>query len=191
MTESQRPQSVNDRDDGPWYKQFWAWFVLAPLLIVMVAWIPFMTIAVKDADDVVIDNYYKEGRMINQRVDEDRHARELGLQATLNLDLDVGDVLLSLNAAVADYQLPETLTLYLDHPLEADNDHVITLHQIVPGRYRGELDSRLNYRWYVRLEPEVVATADGTATRYWRLLGELDLSNGTQLVLGSATSDEQ
>ncbi len=191
MTQSQRPHPANDRDDGPWYKQFWAWFVLAPLLTVMIAWIPFMTIAVKDADDVVIDNYYKEGRMINQRVDEDRHAQELGLNGTLQFDLDVGDVLLTMSADKADYLLPETLALYLDHPVEADNDHVITLHQIIPGRYRGELDSRLDYRWYVRLEPEVEANADGTVSRYWRLLGELDLREGTQLVLGSATPSAQ
>ena len=70
---------LNDKDDGPWYKQFWAWFILTPLIVVVLVWIPFLTIVVKNADDTVIDNYYKEGRMINQRADQDRRAQTLGL----------------------------------------------------------------------------------------------------------------
>lgn len=181
--------NLNDKDNGPWYKQFWAWFVFAPLLIVMVAWIPFMAIALKDSDDMVVDNYYKEGRMINQRVDQDRLAAELGLSGELSVDLEVGDVVVVMSAD-SQYRLPQALTLSLDHPIEADNDLVITLHETVSGRYQGELDRRLQYRWYVRLSPVITPPAEGAEPlvvsddQVWRIVGELDFAKGSRLIFG-------
>ena len=185
---------LNDRDDGPWYKQFWAWFVLAPLIIIMIVWIPFMTIVVKQADDTVIDNYYKEGRMINQKVDQDRQARELGLSGELFLDLDVGDIILTITTTDAEYLLPEELELHLDHPVEADNDLLITLQKSAPGRYQAELQQRIYNRWYVRVLPPVEnAEEEGSthpdkslaiAAEVWRITGEMDLSKGTRLTFG-------
>ena len=185
---------LNDRDDGPWYKQFWAWFVLAPLIIIMIVWIPFMTIVVKQADDTVIDNYYKEGRMINQKVDQDRQARELGLSGELFLDLDVGDIILTITATDPDYALPEELELHLDHPVEADNDMLITLRKSASGRYQAELQQRIYNRWYVRVLPPVEnAEEEGSthpdkssaiAAEVWRITGEMDLSKGTRLTFG-------
>ncbi|MBR9908911.1 MAG: FixH family protein [Gammaproteobacteria bacterium] len=186
MTDS-RKHGQQDRDDGPWYKQFWAWFVLAPLLLVMLAWIPFMTIIVKDADDMVVDNYYKEGRMYNMRLEQDRAAAELGLAGELLVDLAVGEVVLSLASSASDYRLPEQLTLYLDHPLEEDNDLRILLRQAYPGRYLGDLPHRIQHRWYVRLASTGDAMAPGqtpAAARTWRLTGELNLDRATRLKFG-------
>tara|TARA_B100000446_G_scaffold61006_3_gene57452 strand:+ start:5820 stop:6401 length:582 start_codon:yes stop_codon:yes gene_type:complete len=185
---------LNDRDDGPWYKQFWAWFVLAPLIIIMMVWIPFLTIVVKNADDTVIDNYYKEGRMINQRVDQDRRARELGLTGELFLDLDVGDILLTIETSDAEYQLPSEIELHLDHPVEADNDLVIQLKESVPGRYLAELDKPIKNRWYVRLLPPVADAEkvgsthpdkdEEIAAEVWRITGEMNVQDGTRLLFG-------
>ncbi len=185
---------LNDRDDGPWYKQFWAWFVLAPLLTIIMVWIPFLTIVVKNADDTVIDNYYKEGRMINQRVDQDRRARELGLTGELFLDLDVGDILLTIETSDATYQLPREIELHLDHPVEADNDLVIQLKESVPGRYLAELEKPIQNRWYVRLLPpaldaEKVGSThpdkdEKLAAEVWRITGEMNIADGTRLLFG-------
>ncbi len=174
-----------DRDDGPWYKQFWAWFVLMPLLVVMVAWIPFMTIAVKDADDVVVDNYYKEGRMINMRVDEDRAAAALGLSGELFFDHQVGDVVLTLNTTDSSYVWPQQLQLYLDHPMEADNDRVIILTQVVDGRYQGELQSSLQNHWYLRLMPAGAEQGEQPADGAWRIVTEVNFSEGNRLIFGT------
>ena len=48
-----------EQDEGPWYKQPWAWFVLTPLITVVLVSSVTVTIAVKYADERVIDNYYK------------------------------------------------------------------------------------------------------------------------------------
>ena len=184
MNHSDKPLH-QDRDDGPWYKQFWAWFVLAPLLVVMVAWIPFMTIAVKDADDVVIDNYYKEGRMINMRVDEDRVATELGLSGEIFFDHEVGDVVLTLKKSDDTYVWPQQLQLYLDHPMEADNDRVIPLVHVVDGRYQGELQSTLQNHWYLRLMPLGAEQGDKPVQGAWRIVAEVDFSKGNHLSFGT------
>ncbi|MGH1373867.1 MAG: FixH family protein [Cellvibrionaceae bacterium] len=185
---------LDDKDDGPWYKQFWAWFILAPLIIIMIVWIPFLTIVVKNADDTVIDNYYKEGRMINQRVDQDRQAKALGLAGELFLDLDVGDILLTLTSTDAAYQLPQEVLLHLDHPVEADNDLSIRLRQTTPGRYQAELQQRIQNRWYIRLLPPVKNAEEvgsshpdkikNLAGGVWRITGDMDLSKGSRLLFG-------
>lgn len=186
MTNS--PRSNEDRDDGPWYRQFWAWFVLAPLLLVILVWIPFMTIAIKQSDDVVVDSYYKEGRMYNQRLDQDLLARQLGLQGELFLDLEVGEIVLTLGSRDAAYTLPAQLELHLDHPLEADNDLTISLRQVYPGRYLGELSHAIQHRWYVRLTPQIASSdsppAAATTQSDWRITGELDLSQSNRMQIG-------
>lgn len=185
---------LNDKDEGPWYKQFWAWFILSPLIIIMIVWIPFLTIVVKNADDTVIDNYYKEGRMINQRVDQDRQANALGLAGELFLDLDVGDILLTISSTDSDYQLPTEILLHLDHPVEADNDLTVNLRQTTPGRYQAELERRIENRWYIRLLPPVENAeevgsshpdkVENLAGEVWRITGDMDLTQGSRLLFG-------
>mgnify|MGYP001619987624 FL=1 len=58
----------------PWYRQFWFWFVFGPLLFIIVLCGIFVFIAFKNSDDVVTDNYYKVGRMINQTLSQDEKA---------------------------------------------------------------------------------------------------------------------
>ena len=175
-------------DTQPWYKQFWAWFVLAPLILVMAAWIPFMIIAVQQSDDRVIDNYYKEGRMYNMRLGQDRLAAELGIEGELFLDLEVGEIVVTLASSDSTYALPQQLQLHLDHPIEEDHDLTIVLQQIYPGRYLGQLEQRIQYRRYVRLLPLLpdpdarAAQADSSGS--WRITGELDLSRGNRLKFG-------
>lgn len=192
-TRNSTHNSDSDRDIGPWYKQFWAWFILAPLITVMLAWIPFMAIVLKSADDVVVDNYYKEGRMYNLRQDEDYLATKLGIAGELFVDLEVGDVLLTLSSNDANYRLPPALVLYFDHPVEADNDLVIVLTQSYPGRYQGEIPRRIKHHWYVRIVPQVTTAevesdageANATdAGKVWRIVGQIDFSQSPRMNFG-------
>ena len=167
-------------DGTPWYRQTWAWFVLSPLILVVLVCTVLVSVAYKKADDVVIDNYYKEGRMINQRIEEDRLAKEAGLGAQLRFDMLTGEVLLSLSAQDQSI-FPSVVMLHLDHPVEADFDLQVELHNIAPGRYRADLENALAHRWYVRLMPKI--TADN-AGQFWRLVGEVNLTDSDVLKLG-------
>ena len=182
---SREPNKRQDIDEGPWYRQGWAWFVLAPILVVIIAWIPFMTIAVKKSDDVVVDNYYKEGRMYNMRLDQDRLASELQVSGDLVIDHEVGEVLVNLSLDLEQSQVPAALILHLDHPMEADNDLDLQLRRVYDGRFVGELPHRLQHRWYVRLEPVIQSEGESADRNQWRITGEMDLSQSSRLVFGA------
>lgn len=178
-----------DQDVAPWYRQFWAWFVLAPLVLVIVVASFTVSIAFRYADDVVSDNYYKDGRMINQVLEQDDAARALALQGSLQIDNALGEVHVRLSANAA---LSDSLLLLFSHPVAADNDQQLVLRQIAPGYYRADLTAPLSYRWYLRLLPlaahasqipEDVDRLEHTAA--WRLGGEIDLALGDTIQFSS------
>src|SRR5690606_5287677 len=107
-------------------------------------------IAFKHADTVVIDDYYREGLAINQRLAQDEAARRLGLAAGLHIDTVTGEVLATLDGAI---EAPDSLRLLLIHPLDADRDQALTLARIAGGRYRGDLERAPSGRYYLRLKP--------------------------------------
>jgi len=160
----------------PWYRQPWAWFILTPLITVVISCSVMVSIAFKHADDVVIDNYYKEGRMINQRLDEDVAAKALGIKGQLKVDGEVGELLLTISS---NKPLAQNMLVYFDHPLETDLDQKFVLTEVAPGYYRADIESRLQYRWYIRIEPKVM-----DESLRWRVVGELNLSNSDKVTFG-------
>jgi len=70
-------------DTKPWYKQFWPWFIIALPASAVIAGITTVFIAFENADSLVVDDYYKEGKAINQRVALLKRARDMGLKAEL------------------------------------------------------------------------------------------------------------
>ncbi len=172
----------------PWYREFWAWFILAPLIATVILSTIMVVTAVRYGDDEITDDYYKKGRMINQSLEQVERAGDLGLAAEINFDLDLGDVTLVLAAdkIPADSQ---QLTLFLDHPVSADLDEVLVLKQFAPGNFRADLDHRLANRWYLRLLPGDQSQNDGAAedlandADQWRLNGEIDFSYNRSVVL--------
>lgn len=158
-------------DAQPWYRQFWLWVVLAPLITVVCVSAVTVSIAFRHADDVVIDNYYKQGRMINQTMEQDRRALALGLSANLRFDRATGEIFLEIPAQDA---VPEQLLLTLDHPFEENLDQQIILQQVSPGQYRGELESVPEYAWYLSLMPELNRAERKSAE--WILSGKINFS---------------
>ena len=126
-------QQRQDRDSQPWYRQFWFWFLMTPLIAVVFVVAVLLTVAFYNADDVVLDNYYREGRGVNQVFEQDIRAQQLALSATLNFDRMSGEVLVDISANEA---LPEQLLLLMDHPVSARLDQRVYLREFHPGRYR-------------------------------------------------------
>jgi uncharacterized protein len=167
---------MNETDDEnlkPWYRQFWFWFVFSPLIYIIIMCSVTVTIALKGADDVIIDNYYKEGRMINQALEQDKRAQALGLSGNLRFDRTSGEVSLTIANPPAEAALmPENLLLLMGHPVKAAKDQLIRLTEIAPGKYHGELLVEPDYSWYLTLYP-----IDDLALRKdapWTLSGEID-----------------
>ncbi len=181
---SQRDVMNDETDESvkPWYRQFWFWFVFSPLIYIIIMCSITVTIALKGADDVIIDNYYKEGRMINQALEQDKQAKALGLSGELSFDRTTGEVSLVIANPPADTALmPEQLLLLMGHPVKAAKDQLITLVAIAPGTYRGELVSEPDYSWYLTLYPIKDIAQRNEAP--WTLSGDIDFRTAEKALL--------
>jgi hypothetical protein len=168
---------LDDESLKPWYRQFWFWFVFGPLIFIIIMCGFTVTIALKGADDVIIDNYYKEGRMINQALGQDQQAYTLGLSGDLRFDLTSGDVILRIANAPADTTLmPAQLLLMMGHPVKAAKDQLISLKAISPGYYRGELQAKPEYSWYLTLYP--ISDIANRNQAPWTLSGQINFQSG-------------
>lgn len=138
--------------------------VLGPLLVVMVVSLVMAGVAFRVADDRVMDDYYKEGRMINKRFAEEQNALDLGVKGTLRFDFATAEVLAELDAAV----MPAELVLTFSHPSAAAQDLILILRRTGDRRYRADLPQLFEGRWYLI----VSAVADTDVT--WRVTTEVD-----------------
>jgi hypothetical protein len=150
----------NREDSEPWYRQFWPWFLIALPGSVVIAGLATLYIANRYADDLVVQDYYKDGLAINAQLEKRARAEALGVQATLLLTREQVQVRLD-SAGAAE---PEVLTLRLSHPLEADRDFRLDLARVAPTLYVASLPAPAGRNWHWRLEPQ-----DGG----WRVDGSL------------------
>ncbi|TNE81911.1 MAG: hypothetical protein EP339_01910 [Gammaproteobacteria bacterium] len=162
----------SDLDTKPWYRQFWPWFLIALPGTVVVASLVTVYIAFTNADNLVVDNYYRDGLAINQVIEQDKVATQLGLSAEVRLDRESGELFVSVNGIDPS---PSELTLLLLHPTDESRDRRLLMAAMTPGRYRIDLEQQLQNRYYLRLLPE--------PNRDWRLAGELDFSKANQVTL--------
>lgn len=161
------------------FQEPWGWFVLSPLIAVVLVSSVTVTIAVTGADDVVSDNYYREGRMINHDFSAVENAAVMGIGGTLLFDKHTREIQFEKKAANADDVRVESIQLYLSHPLEAEKDVTINLQPIGAGVYSATLPREITGRWYVRLSGyETVENS----TELWRLDSEIDFATANQLV---------
>jgi|TARA_B110000503_G_C7159851_1_gene419128 hypothetical protein len=121
--------------EGPWYKQFWLWFIVTPLLVVFALGFSMLYLAIKTNDGVVVDNYYKDGKGIFVRKDEDALARAQNLRADLLWADD--KLMVSLTGDLT--PLPEALRLLFIFPTAQAGDVSVLLQHQGLGQYQGRL----------------------------------------------------
>ena len=144
-------------DSLTWYRQFWPWFLILLPATVVVAAVSTMIIANSGADDLVVDDYYKSGLAINQRLIKEEQAAALGINSQLTFEGLEVEVILTAP------QLPGRLSLQLSHPMEADRDFTVELPRVGTSHYRAPLPEPVAARWHWILEPAEQAE--------WRLTG--------------------
>ena len=132
----------------PWYRQFWPWFLIALPGSVVIASIITLFIAADKPDTVVVDDYYKQGLAINTDLSRDQLARDLGIQAAL----DIHDEQIRIVLTSPHQKLPGTLLLHLLHPTLADRDQKLTLRRIGENTYVARIYPLSNGAWNVRIE---------------------------------------
>ena len=139
---------LTDNDTLPWFRQFWPWFLILLPASVVVAGFLTLFIANRYSDDLVVDEYYKNGLAINRQLEKKQRAHTQGIAAQLSFRPK--SVRVTLTGPVND----ETLHLLLSHPLEADRDFELTLVRTRQGIYEGLLEQVIAPRWHWILEVE-------------------------------------
>lgn len=137
---------IPDSDSKPWYRHFWPWFLMALPAAVVVAGLSMVYIAYEHADDLVVDEYYKDGLAINQQLAKKERAAKLGLSAELHFKDDA--VTVALTGPAQD----SGLHLVLSHPVEADRDFAVPLVRTAPGAYQGTLGQAVAPHWHWTLQ---------------------------------------
>lgn len=152
------PTLQNDTAPRPWYRQFWPWFIMALPASAVVAGLTTVGIAFINQDSVVRDDWYKEGKAINQDLGRDTRATRLGMAAEMHIDDLTGEISVRLRQATT-APLPGQLAVHFSHPTQASADQTLVLARS-GDIFRGQLPRALSGRFYIEL-----------GTPEWRLIG--------------------
>jgi hypothetical protein len=161
----------------PWYRHRWPWMLMAGPAIVVVAGSFTFYLAASRPDAMVVDDYYKQGKAINQDLRRDRRAAELGLM--LAARIDPATRTLSGNILSAQARPAGTMRMYLAHPTLPGKDIVLSVPYDKVGNFTVPLPNLDRARWRIVLEGE---------QREWRLSGSWKWPQERDIVLDAAAN---
>ena len=144
----------------PWYKQLWPWLLMLGPATVIVAGVYTGWLAFSEQDAMVVDDYYKQGKAINQDLRRDRAASALGLSFHGYYDAVNG----TLHGTLSSFGIaaPGKVRLYLTHATQPEKDLKIETQADSQGQFSVDLPMLERARWDLTLESE---------KRDWRLTG--------------------
>lgn len=133
----------------PWYRHRWPWFImLGPFLAMAVGsyvgWLAFT-----HQDPLVVGDYYKRGKAINQDLSRDRAASALKLATTLRYDVQRGMISGTIRSHDKAYAQP--LQLHMAHATLPEKDIKLTLRPNADGVFSVALPVLERTRWQVSL----------------------------------------
>lgn len=179
--------NIPERGDR-WYHEGWAWFVFSIPAISVPLGIAMIVLSLNTNNALVVDDYYVQGKTINQRIDRDRYATRHGITAAITA---LGDRIEIKIKADAETALPQTLKLRWIHVTEAGLDGELQLTRSGPaGMYRAVLTDahaltpwtqQSSQRFRIHLHPD---------TEQWRLVSVpvvIDSTSGSELSLTHRT----
>lgn len=143
---------------APWYKHRWPWLLMLGPFIVVLAGIATAWIAFSQPDALVVDDYYKQGKAINQDLRRDRVAASMQLQGELSYTPADG----RLTGVLTSHGRPLAgkLLITLVHSTQPQKDLKLTAQADEQGRFAIPLSMLDMARWQVVIESE---------QRDWRL----------------------
>lgn len=147
----------------PWYQEPYVWLLITFPLSAVIGGIITIYLAIVSSDGLVVDDYYKQGLEINQRLERDQTAITYQLSGELTLKPERQVALLSLTANEP-YPLPDQIQLSFLHRTKAGHDKTEILTRISDDMYQAKLPELISGLWYVQL-----------STSEWRMLTPITL----------------
>ncbi|HEY8609542.1 MAG TPA: FixH family protein [Noviherbaspirillum sp.] len=145
---------------APWYAHRWPWLLMLGPAAVVAAGIHTTFLAFSHQDALVVDDYYKQGKAINQDLRRDRAAASLGLSASLHYDASNGRLGGELRSGTR--PLSGTFVLQLVHSTQPGKDIRLPVRADANGMFSASLPMLDIAKWQVIVEPD---------DREWRLAG--------------------
>jgi len=125
--------------------------VIAIPLISVLMGVAMITIAVRNHDGLVVDDYYKRGLEINEVLAREARASELALAAEVEFEPASNRVSVSLSGRPA-FQPPAEIQLGFYHATRKAEDRVMSLRRDAQGVYSAPMPDLPAGRWYVSAE---------------------------------------
>jgi uncharacterized protein len=144
----------------PWYAQRWPWLLMLGPLVVVAAGTYTMWLAFSRPDALVVDDYYLQGKAMNQDLRRDRVASGLGLALGLRYDAAGGK--LSGTIVSAKKQPIGKIEIHLIHSTQPEKDIKLAAQPDAKGDFSVGLALLDITRWQVLVQNE---------QRDWRLNG--------------------
>jgi hypothetical protein len=167
-----RVMPAHEPPGGRWYRHRWPWILLALPLAAVVASVITAVLAVRGADSLVSEDYYRRGLTVNRDLARAARARSLGL--TIEMRMDSDRTVLSIDVAGGSAtELPAVLQVSLLDPVQAGFDRHVEARAVTPGHYEVRVQGLPKRRWHVVVE---------SAT--WRMVGRWRDNETTRLDAG-------
>jgi len=147
---------------APWYRHRWPWFLMIGPALVLVGGFAMIWLALSRPDAMVVGDYYKQGKAINQELKRDRAASALGLRFEAGYDAAAGRIEGRLLSHGAPVRAP--FHIRLAHPTQPERDRVLEALPDGQGRFRAAAPGLEATHWQV-----VVEGRGGADPQGWRL----------------------
>ncbi|MFC4933389.1 FixH family protein [Massilia sp. GCM10023247] len=142
----------------PWYRHRWPWFIMLGPAAVMLATAVTVGLALRQPDAVVVDDYYKQGKAINQDLRRDRVATGMRMAFHGRYDAATGVLAGRLQSFGRPMRMP--FRIMLAHPTQPAKDLVLEAQPGADGSVALAVPGLEMTHWQVVIEG---------AGREWRL----------------------
>ena len=158
----------------PWYRHRWPWFLMIGPVLVLVGGAVMTWLALSRPDAMVVGDYYKQGKAINQELRRDRAASQLALAFEARLDAGTGRLVGRLRSHGQPLVAP--FRIRLAHPTQPARDRVLEALPDAQGRFAAEAPGLEATHWQVVVEGRAGAGGDWRLARSWSWPKEAVLS---------------
>ncbi len=157
---------------SPWYKEPWPWVLIAIILIPMLVAVVRISIYKEYKVEMVVDDYYKKGKSINQEFAREKLASSYNISALVNFTDH--NIVLDVNH---NNQAPKLASLIISfyHSTQGIKDFNLMATARADGKFSAELPNKnLDGKWQLTIEPH---------DKKWKIQKNIQLPARTQIII--------